>query len=93
MSDKGKENMKFRVAELVICLVAVAAGLVYLNTDLIPLGVMLPFFSVMFAALPIISIIEARMNGIRGVAVLLSVIGRVLIELVLVAATVAYFVM
>ncbi len=83
---------KFKLAELVISVFALILGLVYLNTDWIPTAVLLPIYAVFFTALPVLRLIEARKNGAKGLIAVLPSLFYLIIALVVIAATVIYFV-
>ena len=83
---------KFKLAELVISVIALILGLVYLNTDWISTSVLLPIYAVFFTALPVLRLIEARKNGAKGLIAVLPSLFYLLIALVVIAATVIYFV-
>lgn len=84
--------MKLKIAEIVICLIAVILGLIYLNTTWIPLGVLLPVYAVLFAAIPVLRLIDARNSGNRGLIGILPALCYLLLALVVIAAAVVYFV-
>lgn len=86
------ENMKLKIAEIVICLVAVLLGLLYLNTDWIHLGVLLPLYAVFFTAIPVLRIVDVRQSGRKGLIAILPAIFYLLIALVVIVAAVTYFV-
>ena len=83
---------KFKLAELVISVIALILGLVYLNTDWISTSVLLPIYAVFFTALPGLRLIEARKNGAKGLIAVLPSLFYLIIALVVIAATVIYFV-
>lgn len=83
---------KFKLAELVISVFALILGLVYLNTDWIPTAVLLPIYAVFFTVLPILRLVEARKNGAKGLIAVLPSLFYLIIALVVIAATVIYFV-
>ena len=84
----------FKIAELVICLVAIAAGIVYLiNDSLIPLYVLLPFFACCFVAVPVLRIIDMKKNSADGSGMnRVSVITWCITAALVIAATVLYFI-
>ena len=84
-------NMKFKLAELVICMVSLVLGLIYLNTDWIPLAVLLPVYAMFFTAIPVLKLIEARKNGAKGVIAILPALCYLLLALAVIGATVVYF--
>jgi hypothetical protein len=90
--DNQSENMKFKIAEIVIGLTAVILGLLYLNTDWISMGVLCPIYAVLFAAIPVLRLIEAKKNGSKGFLVFLPTLCYLLIAFVVIAAAVIYFV-
>ncbi len=91
MNKQGQGSI-FRLAELVICAAAVILGLIYLNTTLIPLGVLLPVYAVCFTALPVLRLLEAKRNGNTSFMAILPAVCYLLLSLVVIGATVLYFV-
>ncbi len=82
----------FRLAELLICGFAMVLGLIYLNTTWIPLGVLMPVYAVFFTALPVLRIFEAKSRENVGFLTLLPAVCYLLLSLVVIGATVLYFV-
>ena len=52
-----------KIVELALCALAVILGLVYINTDIISLGVLLPVFCVFFSTVPVLRWIDAKKSG------------------------------
>ncbi len=64
---------KYRTAEVILCLVVVLMGVLYLYTELVSLGVLLPVFLAAFVAVPILRYLDDKARGIHGVALGISV--------------------
>ena len=92
MNQNGTSRWGMKLAELVICMVAVILGLIYLNTDWIPLSVLLPVYAVFFTAVPVLRLIDMKRNGGKGIALLFPAICYLLLSVVVIAAAVVYFV-
>ena len=84
--------MRFRLAELVICLIAVILGVIYLKTEWISLDFLLPVYAVFFTALPVLRIAEAKAVGNMNFIAILPALCYLLLALVVIIATVTYFV-
>lgn len=87
-----KPFSRIKIVELSLCAVAVILGLVYLNTELIDLGVLLIIYSCFFVAIPILRGIDVKKNG-GGFVALLPALCWGFLSLCVIAATVAYFIM
>lgn len=85
-------NMKFKMAELVICVIAFVLGLVYLNTDWISISVLLPIYAVFFTAIPVLRLIDARQRGQKGIIAVLPALCFLLLAGAVIVATIVYFV-
>lgn len=81
---------KFRIAELIFCVLALAAGLLYLWAHLLPLAATLPFLFVCFSAIPVCRYLEGRHNGMAGIALWLPVIAMGVIAGIVLIAWIAY---
>jgi len=92
MAPPPKPFTKMKIIEIIACLVAVILGLLYLNTSLIPLGVLLVVYCAFFSAIPILRGIDAKKSGGGFVAFLPAMCWGVL-AVCLIAVTIAYFVM
>jgi len=90
--DHEWKNTGLKVAELVICLFAVVLGLVYLNTEWIPLAVLLPIYAAFFTAIPILRLTEAKQRGMKGLVPYLPALCSLLLAAAVIAACVVYFV-
>jgi len=76
MADPGGNRPVFtrwRLAECIVCLAVILFGLLYLQTDLLPLQVVLPVFLLAFGAVPVLRYLDEKSRGIRGLALGLSV--------------------
>ncbi len=91
LAPPPKPFSHLKIAELVLCAVAVILGLLYLNTALVPLGALLVIYSAFFGAIPILRGVDAKKSGGGFVAFLPAICWGVLAVCVI-AATVAYFV-
>lgn len=91
-TNNNQNNIKFRAAELIICLIAVILGIIYLNTELISLDVLLPVYAVFFTALPVLRLMEARWSGNTKFVAVLPALCYLFLALVVIAATIIYFV-
>ncbi len=78
--------------ELGLLALAIILGVLYLYTDLIPLSVLLPVFSVIFTVIPVMRLIRNKKEGLTGFGSLLSVIGWLIMAVAVLVATVYYFV-
>ncbi len=85
-------HTKLKTVQIVISGAAVILGLIYLNTAWIPLSVLLPIYAVLFTALPVLQIIDAKKQGSKGVIAILPALCYLLLAAAVVAATVIYFV-
>ncbi len=85
-----KPFTKFKIAELSLCAVAVILGLVYMYTELIPLGVLLPVYCVFFAVIPILRAVDVKRSGGNLISFLPAVCWGFL-AVCMVVATIAYF--
>ncbi len=83
---------KLKIVELSACVAAVILGILYLKTELVSLGALLIVYSVFFAAIPMLRLIDAKKSGGGFAAYLTAILWGVLAVFVL-TATVAYFVM
>jgi len=81
----------YRVAECIVCLMVILVGVLYLKTDWISLGFLLPVFFVSFGAIPVLRWLDERARGIRGPALWLSVFVAALPVAVVTAAVTVYF--
>lgn len=88
----NKNDLAFRIAELVICVIAVALGIIYLNTELVSLSFLLPLYAVLFTALPVLRLIEAKRSGNTKLMAILPSLCYLLLAVVVIAATIVYFV-
>lgn len=91
-NNNNQNDMKFRAGELVICLAAVILGVIYLNTELISLDVLLPVYAVFFTSLPVLRLIEAKRNGNTKFIAVLPALCYLFLALVVIAATIIYFI-
>ncbi len=90
LAPPAKPFSRLKIIELALCAVAVLIGIVYLNTELIPLGTLLAIYSAFFSAIPILRGVDAKKSGGGFVAFLPAICWGVLAVCVIVA-TVAYF--
>lgn len=80
-----------KIIEIAIGLIAVVLGILYLKTDLIPLGVLLPLYSVFFAAIPILRASDAKKTG-GGFIAYLPAMCWGLLAVCVIGVTIAYFI-
>lgn len=92
LAGQTKPFTRYKIVELAICAAAVIAGLLYLYAKIIPLGVLLPVFSVCFCAVAVLRYLDARATGTKGFVLVLSAVLWGVLALTVVAATVIYFV-
>lgn len=84
-------NTRFRLAELVICLIAVVLGILYLYPKLIPLSVLLPLYAVFFLALAALRLWETKRTGQKGFAAYLPAIASLILAFAVLAAAILFF--
>jgi len=87
----GKPFTKYRAAELAVCALAVVLGLLYLNTELVSLAVLLPFYCLCFLLIPVLRVLEGRALGIKGTLHWITVACWGLLGAAMIAVTVGYF--
>ena len=92
MAPPLKPISKLTIVELVLGVLAVILGIVYLKTDLIPLGVLLPLYSAFFTAIPILRAADAKKTG-GGFVAYLSAMCWGFLAVCVIGVTIAYFVM
>ncbi len=80
---------KYRLAEVILCLVVVLLGVLYLYTELVSLWVLLPLFLAAFTAVPILRYKDEKARGIHGPALGISVAIAALPAIVVGAALLA----
>ena len=90
--NKRITQTKLKTVQILVSGIAVILGLIYLNTEWIPLSVLLPVFAVLFTALPILQIIDVKKQGTKGILPLLPPLCYLLLAMAVIAATVIYFV-
>lgn len=83
---------KYKIAEIIVCAAAVAAGLLYLYTDLVGLSILLPVFSLIFAAVTLLRYMDTKRLGGHGFAAYLPVFCWGFLSLCVLLATVVYFI-
>ena len=82
---------KYRLAECVICLVVILFGVLYLNTEILSLWVLLPVFLAAFIAIPVLRYLDEKKRGSHGLALGFSVGIAALPAVVVLAALLVYF--
>ena len=82
---------KYRLAECVICLVVILFGVLYLNTEILSLWVLLPVFLAAFIAIPVLRYLDEKKRGSRGLVLGFSVGIAALPAVVVLAALLVYF--
>ena len=82
---------KYRLAECMICLVVILFGVLYLNTEILSLWVLLPVFLAAFIAIPVLRYLDEKKRGSRGLALGFSVGIAALPAVVVLAALLVYF--
>ena len=81
----------YRLAECMVCLAVILLGVLYLKTDLLSLWILLPVFLAAFIAIPVLRYLDEKKRGIRGLALGFSVGIAMLPAIVVLAATLVYF--
>ena len=90
--EAGPKPMgKFQLAELGICLAAVILGIVYLKTKVITLSVLLPLYTLAFAAITVLRFLDLRDRGEKRFAMRIPAICWAFLTAAIFAATVLYF--
>ena len=92
VAPNTKPFTRYKIIELAVCAAAVILGLLYLYAKIIPLGVLLPVYTLCFCAVVPLRWLDARANGAKGGWVILSVALWALLALVVAAATAVYFI-
>ena len=89
-----KPFTRYKVAELILCLLAVILGLLYLYTDpkIVPLDVLMPAYAAIFWIIIPLRLKDANVLGTKGAARFLSVVVWVILALAVTAATAVYFI-
>ena len=89
-----KPFTRYKVAELILCLLAVILGLLYLYTDpkIVPLDVLMPAYTAIFWIIIPLRLKDAKVLGTKGAARFLSVVVWVILALAVTAATAVYFI-
>ena len=89
-----KPFTRYKVAELILCLLAVILGLLYLYTDpkIVPLDVLMPAYAAIFWIIIPLRLKDAKVLGTKGAARFLSVVVWVILALAVTAATAVYFI-
>ena len=83
---------KYKIIEMVVCLVAVAAGLVYLYApDFIPMNILLPVFTVCLDTIVVLRFIGLKKSGTKKVTAFLVPALLAVLAVIVSAATVVYF--
>ena len=90
-TTQQQEQSKYKTAELILCGVCVIVGVLYIYAKIIPLAVILPFFAASFTLLSIFAFMNLRKNRDRNFASYIPAICRALLSLLIIAATVIYF--
>ena len=89
-----KPFTRYKVAELILCLLAVILGLFSLYTDpkIVPLNVLMPAYAAIFWIIIPLRLKDAKVLGTKGAARFLSVVVWVILALAVTAATAVYFI-
>ncbi|MBQ3637469.1 MAG: hypothetical protein II953_03830 [Clostridia bacterium] len=89
-----KPFTRYKVAELILCLLAVILGLLYLYTDpkIVPLDVLMPAYAAIFWIIIPLRLKDAKVLGTKGAARFFSVVVWVILALAVTAATAVYFI-
>lgn len=89
-----KPFTRYKVAELILCLLAVILGLLYLYTDpkIVPLDVLMPAYAAIFWIIIPLRLKDAKALGTKGAARFFSVVVWVILALAVTAATAVYFI-
>ena len=89
-----KPFTRYKVAELILCLLAVILGLLYLYTDpkIVPLDVLMPAYAAIFWIIIPLRLKDAKVLGTKGAARFFAVVVWVILALAVTAATAVYFI-
>ena len=83
---------KYKIVELAVCAVAVIVGLLYLYADFVGLGILLPVYIVLFAAVSFCRYMDVRSLGGKGFAAYLPTFCWMFLTLAIAVAAVVYYV-
>ncbi len=86
----GRPFTRYRAAELAVCAVAVILGLLYLNTELVSLSLLLPFYCLCFLVIPILRWLEGRALGLKGAMHWITIACWILLAVAMIAVTIGY---
>lgn len=87
----GKPFTKYRAVELAVCGIAVILGILYLKTNLVSLGVLLPFYCLCFAVIPVLRWLEGKQIGSAGALHWITIACWGLLAIAMLAVTIGYF--
>ena len=87
----GHPFTKYRAAELAVCALAVILGLLYLNTELVSLALLLPFYCLCFIVIPVLRYLEGRALGLKGAIHWITISCWGLLAVAMTAVTIGYF--
>ena len=77
--------------ELAVCGIAVILGILYLKTNLVSLGVLLPFYCLCFAVIPVLRWLEGKQIGSAGALHWITIACWGLLAIAMLAVTIGYF--
>ncbi len=83
---------RYKIAELIVCVIAVVCGLLYLYTDVIGLAVLLPMYALLFAAVTYCRYKDTKALGGHGFAAYLTTACWGFLTVCVAVATAVYFV-
>jgi len=86
----GRPFTKYRAVELAVCAAAVILGLLYLNTELVSLTLLLPFYCVCFLLIPVLHWLEGRALGIKGAIHWITIVCWAMLAAAMIAVTIGY---
>ena len=87
----GRPFTVYRGIELAVCAAAVVLGLLYLNTETVSLGLLLPFYCLCFLAIPVLRWLEGRKLGLKGTVHWITIACWMLLAVAMIAVTIGYF--
>ena len=86
-----KPFTKYRLAEVILCALAVVGGLLYLYTSLMPISVLLPAYTVGLGVITALRYLDMKKSGGKGAAYLIPVAFSGLLTILIAVVTVMYF--
>ena len=83
---------RYKIAELIVCVIAVVCGILYLYTELISLAVLLPMYALLFAAVTYCRYKDTKALGGHGFAAYLTTACWGFLTVCVAVAAAVYFV-